>query len=238
MILGRIGSLVGFARGVRKGRFGDAMAALSLEPIKRNRAKWDKAKSASSKWLEFHFGWSPLIGDIYDGATVLTSPWKDEPVRVGASSRERVVAAPPGLYSMGRIYDMRYFVRNAAEIRITNPNLYQLSQWGLTNPLEVAWELVPFSFVVDWFTNLGSMIGSMSDLQGITLVNSYHSIYCKSTYSQYWSGLPYMATGGGYQMTRTLGLSKPAFYVKPFTGFSVSRGATAIALLVGLMPRR
>jgi hypothetical protein len=245
MILGRVGSLIGFARGVRKGRFGDAMAALSLEPIKRNRAKWDKAKSASSKWLEFHFGWSPLIGDIYDGMTVLTSAWKDLPVKTSAKTRYNGSYPPPGDYSMGVTQILDYRVRNSSEVRITNPNLYQLSQWGLTNPLEVAWELVPFSFVVDWFTNVGSLIGSMSDLHGVTLVNAYHSIYCSNTsYVQYWRGpnqpfASWRANGYGYQMDRISGLSKPqGFYIKPFVGFSVSRGATAIALLVGMMPRK
>ncbi len=243
MILKRIGSLTSFARAVRKGHFGDAMDALDLARTASNKRKWVKAKGASSKWLEFHFGWSPLIGDIYDGAEVLTGTWRDGPVSASSSGRFRHVYPPPGDYSKGHVDDIRYRVRCAAVVRITNPNLYQLSQWGLTNPLEVAWELVPFSFVVDWFTNLGSMIGSMSDLQGITLADAYQSIHRVNTYSERWSGpnYPFSSFGGkgyGFHMTRTLGLSGPGFYVKPFVGFSVSRGATAIALLVGFMPKR
>lgn len=243
MILKRIGSLTSFARAIRKGRFGDAMKSLELDPSKRNRARWDRSKGASAKWLEFHFGWSPMVGDIYDGAKVLTSPWKDGPVKEGRSARFRNVYPPPGDFSYGHIDDLRYRVRYSAVVRITNPNLYQLSQWGLTNPAEVAWELVPFSFVLDWFTNIGSLLGSMSDLHGITLENPFMSVKCTNEMNDWYSWFPpgtnsLFANGRGYEVTRTLGLNGPSFYIKPFAGFSVSRGATAIALLLGFMPRK
>jgi hypothetical protein len=35
------------------------------------------------------------------------------------------------------------------------------SEIGLTNPAEVAWELVPFSFVVDWAIPIGTFLGQL-----------------------------------------------------------------------------
>lgn len=51
--------------------------------------------------------------------------------------------------------------------RVDNEILRTLSQLSLTNPLEVAWELVPFSFVVDWMLPIGDYLSNMSALHGI-----------------------------------------------------------------------
>jgi hypothetical protein len=41
-----------------------------------------------------------------------------------------------------------------------------LASLGITNPLLVAWELVPFSFVVDWFLPIGNYLESLDSLLG------------------------------------------------------------------------
>jgi hypothetical protein len=38
-----------------------------------------------------------------------------------------------------------------------------LHSLGVTKPLSVIWELVPFSFVVDWFVSVGEWISSLED---------------------------------------------------------------------------
>jgi hypothetical protein len=37
-----------------------------------------------------------------------------------------------------------------------------MSVWGLDKPLETIWELTPFSFIIDWFFNIGDIIASWS----------------------------------------------------------------------------
>jgi hypothetical protein len=39
---------------------------------------------------------------------------------------------------------------------------------GITNPLLIGWELVPFSFVVDWFLPVGGWLESLDALLGYT----------------------------------------------------------------------
>jgi hypothetical protein len=46
---------------------------------------------------------------------------------------------------------------------------------GLTNPLNVAWELVPFSFVVDWFIPIGSFFDGLVPPQGVSRVKGVSS---------------------------------------------------------------
>ena len=51
---------------------------------------------------------------------------------------------------------------------LTNANIY-----GLQNLGETAWELVPFSFIVDWFTNVGATIGSWTPNIGYEILASW-----------------------------------------------------------------
>jgi hypothetical protein len=61
--------------------------------------------------------------------------------------------------------------------KIANPTLFTLSQYGLTNPLAVAWELVPLSFVVDWFVSVGSFIRSIQRPMGLNFDWGYITSY-------------------------------------------------------------
>lgn len=45
--------------------------------------------------------------------------------------------------------------------------------WGLDSPIEAAWELVPFSFIIDWFTNIGDIIGALILNPGLTPLSSW-----------------------------------------------------------------
>jgi hypothetical protein len=41
---------------------------------------------------------------------------------------------------------------------------------GLTNPLAIAWELVPFSFVLDWLVPVGTWLQSLDATLGVKFV--------------------------------------------------------------------
>lgn len=63
--------------------------------------------------------------------------------------------------------------------RITVPNsAIMLSQLGVTKPIGVLWELIPFSFVLDWFTDLSGFISQFEDPVSpahFTFVNACYS---------------------------------------------------------------
>jgi hypothetical protein len=52
----------------------------------------------------------------------------------------------------------------------------QLNIWGLTQPIESAWELVPFSFIVDWFFNVSDVLGSWSPDYGFHTLASWYTV--------------------------------------------------------------
>jgi len=48
--------------------------------------------------------------------------------------------------------------------------------WGLLDPVEAVWELVPFSFIVDWFFNVGDTISSFTPNYGIKELASWYVV--------------------------------------------------------------
>ena len=56
-----------------------------------------------------------------------------------------------------------------ARVEITNPNLWLANKVGLVNLPGVLWDIIPWSFLVNMFTNMGSVVNQMTDLAGVTL---------------------------------------------------------------------
>jgi hypothetical protein len=118
---------------------------------------------------------------------------------------------------------------------VSNPNLYLASQLGFVNPAAIAWELVPFSFVVDWFVNVGEFLNNFTDLWGLTVTDPYTSILCTGVgqFSGLWNSDPgYSVTYTNVYCSRSTSLSGAALRVRPWKGVSPVRAATAISLLV------
>lgn len=51
-----------------------------------------------------------------------------------------------------------------------------LNIWGLTQPVESMWELCPFSFVVDWFFNVGETLAAFTPNYGIESLASWYTV--------------------------------------------------------------
>jgi len=213
----------------------EKLKARGLSLTNTSQKRW------SERWLEYHFGWSPLIGDIYNAVNILQSPVP--PTRLRASGRERrtLKQSPPSYLVTnhnGLKIDARclYF----ADIEVSNANLYMANQLGLLNPFKLAWDVVPFSFVVDWFVPVSSFLGQWSDFQGLRLMNSGRSDILVNTGKRYseGAGSTMFADYTSVWFRRSVGISYPGLAIPSFTRFSVTRGATAIALLMkGLTAR-
>jgi len=57
-------------------------------------------------------------------------------------------------------------------------------QLGLTNPVQVLWDAVPMSFVVDWFLPVNKYLSSFDASLGVTLGPVVQSKSCQTSGSQ------------------------------------------------------
>jgi hypothetical protein len=84
------------------------------------------------------------------------------------------------------LYDLRRKTTVSTDIRagvLTDVITSQLSNWGMDQFLETAWEIVPFSFVLDWFVNIGQLIASWAPSAGITELASWISVTQTEVYT-------------------------------------------------------
>ncbi len=215
MISQRLLALASFTRHLARGNIGLAAGALGFEfsggglrsksyfiqqkrlpptikALMKNHSsssvRRETIRQFSQIYLEFYFGWKPLVGDIYDAIKVMDSPFNTFSVK---SSAKGSIPDPFNVNTQGQdatyvtseylFGEYKQTVRLQADLVITNPNLAMMESFGIANPLSIAWELVPFSFVVDWFVNVGDYLGSLTDFAGVQIVNGQMTIHTHYT---------------------------------------------------------
>jgi len=150
-----------------------------LSSVKRRAPrtpKPDRLKMVGDTWLEYAFGWKPLISDI-DKAT--TAFYTSDVVRPtfemvrGFGQQERIenvlVMAHVGNYGNLRLRQNRHdevitYVKHYGTYHSTGHGVNNIHRYGFA-PWEfipTIWELIPYSFLVDYFTNAGKILESWS----------------------------------------------------------------------------
>jgi len=241
-------------KAVKRGDFAGVAKALGLSNtgnIERRIKK--RAMQASDAWLEYHFGWEPLVKDIGASIDIISPPPGSASSKGGKKASGSAAVNGSDYANNSRQLDPYYYktdiqhrswicgCRMRGHVYVDNPNLAIANQMGFVNPLSVAWEAVPFSFVVDWFANVGQVLGACTDDFGYQIVNSSGTNFQKSTIStvQGIDGPPnrdddsYAANSAMVvRVGRSEGIVSPRFIVTLPKAVSVARGATAISLLV------
>lgn len=129
------------------------------------------ASSLAKNWLELQYGWLPLLEDAKGAAELLAHRLNvplQQTYRCSVKREVRETQGPlniaPGVNVTGsRVKKSRRSLIARISERPTIPKLL-----GLLDPAQVAWELLPFSFVADWFIPIGSWLEARGYAQGLT----------------------------------------------------------------------
>jgi hypothetical protein len=161
---------------------------------KRRRELPSTDQRVHNLWLEFQYGWSPLLSDSKGAIEELAEDDLADPDRYRCTvigkdlARSDIRSVHPGKTpnsGVGFVYSLERHERYVQKVKVrldyllSNPALAQASSLGLTNPLELAWELVPFSFVADWFLPIGSYLGALDASVGWTFLAGSRSTVTK-----------------------------------------------------------
>lgn len=124
-------------------------------------------KDLANGWLQWQYGWKPLCSDVFKVA--------DESIRIVLNKLQSVRAG--ATYPI-RVSDkaIRWIVEGGYDIPINRdgsgkqscrfsvsyyPKEFEIARWTSLNPVSIAWELTPYSFVIDWFVDVGSYLRNL-----------------------------------------------------------------------------
>lgn len=159
----RVRDLFGRARG------GDRAARSELEAIDSAYPKVkEAAKSIANGNLELSYGWLPMMSDIFGTINELASHCISGRMTFRGSSR----MDPSGPLSGSRKIDGYPGVPVKREIQgkqcckivvcLDVPgSAFSLERFSSLNPISLGYELCPYSFVFDWFVNVGGYLRSL-----------------------------------------------------------------------------
>lgn len=148
-----------------------------LLPIGLHKQK--VAENLADAWLELQFGWRPLLSDIKNGAQALHRYNRGNSVttrRITAvETRRRELSnnayqqaesfAGWGIRSV-EMEHHQVIYRGAVRVEAQDPKVFDPALLGF-NPgsfVPTAWELIPYSFLIDYFSNIGGIIYGLSNL--------------------------------------------------------------------------
>jgi hypothetical protein len=189
------GTIGNSLRALKRGNFSGAAKALGLQPDlkqpsksgavflpginSRRRSQFTRqqlisqSKKLSDDWLALQYGWRPLINDVYSSMEVLAQA-SSKPRKFMVSSSKSFnwskSSSPGNWYGVPytRVDAGSYTRKYVYIFSYSNEVLTDLSSLGVTNPAAIAWELLPWSFVADWFIPIGNYIDTWDATLGFS----------------------------------------------------------------------
>lgn len=209
---------------------------------------------AAGAWLEATYGWKPLINDVVSAAEAFAQTNLEEQIlleyRVRKSSTHRaqnLSTLNDTLWKVSEIRDQEQTELISLAATILHPTDRQQAGLGLSDISTVAWELLPYSFVVDWFAPVGDYLRALTAtaglyfLDGSTTSQQYARDVVKISSGQTIPGFPYLTSplivySERYRMERQLIYDFPdplvIIHAKTiYDALSFSHVTSAVALL-------
>jgi len=131
---------------------------------------WSPLKAASQKYLEWTYGIKPTLQTIYDSfdqlyngtTTLFTVCGRGRTKTEYTGEQDLIPYGLSGPWAKAKFLGVnRTRCEIGLKLRCKHTRLQDLAGWTSLNPINIAWELTRFSFVVDWFWNFGGYIRNL-----------------------------------------------------------------------------
>lgn len=146
--------------------------AYRLIKFRRQAGNLDLANA----WLEYRYGWRTLAYDILELNQVLSDDWKRKRFTERAGTRSTTTSVTTYDVNPGAaIATMQRTENVSVGLRASVTADYSPDKFSF-NPLVTGWEIIPYSFVIDWLVNIGralSVASFVSTVEAYTASTGY-----------------------------------------------------------------
>lgn len=225
---------------IKRGNFAGLPASLGIT----------RPRDLGRDLLKFRYGYKPLVEDLYS----IYEDFRNKDPDSYTFSAYKAVHGNREYEDTFYIGSRKCSVKTKSKYR-TNCKLFaHLSsdwlstgnQYGLINPAVLAWELVPWSFVLDWTLPVGNFLQAYSDTAGLDFIGGYTSVRMSGNKtaelspppfpSDSWNSATHSSRRFSFRRDALNGFPTPLPYVK--SPFSTTHVENALALLANCLKSR
>ena len=206
LLIDTVTKLTKCIKALRRRKFQAALGHLGLTSHPRRFSK-----NLADNWLALQYGWKPLLADVRGAAEHLARNHMERPLRIKSKIRAQSVSpafaqrVSSGNYGKADWIFSERITRAQCilEFQVTNDFIRQGNELGLTDPLTLVWELVPYSFVVDWFMPIGNFLSSLNYDSGLTYMGGCHTTtsFQRQSLAPVNESIPFILGGHSYTST-------------------------------------
>jgi hypothetical protein len=145
---------------LKRGDFSTAARCLGARPGSSRL----KPTDVSGRWLELQYGWRPLLADCFESMKAFEQLSNGPRKKVFSTGilgyrRQHEFSGSPGNFSCLAFGEQRRFYKYEMYEEMSFER-----QLGVMDPYSVIWELIPYSFVVDWFVPFGTYLENLNQI--------------------------------------------------------------------------
>lgn len=232
---------------------GSSLTRLAQAGRAFKKGQWKKAAkilkvpppvSVPKNWLALQYGWMPLLNDIKGACDELIVGIPQKPPIVTVKSKYRKSDNYVAYQTVGNVVNRLDRVASAGgylrlDYEPGNNFLQTAARLGLMNPAEVAWELVPFSFVADWVSPIGDFLSCLDAAVGWNFKSGSYSTFrrCRTGFT-YHHSLTVRETGSWQGSRSKVEMNRKVYVSSPLPSnpgiknpFSAKHLANGLALV-------
>lgn len=187
MVAKAAGDIRKMFRYLKSGNLKAAAKVVGLDSRSFKNTSYD----ASSRYLEFIFGWKQLLSDAYASVNEFEVARSTPPPLITSriSSTYKMDYSKDRKYSsifgpLGVLHtkcDLKLYSLTRFDYEVSSWNTVMLGRAGILNPALIAWDVVPFSFVLDWFFPVGSFLSAFTAQAGLTYLGGSTTLYVEGS---------------------------------------------------------
>lgn len=140
-------------------------------------------KELQNRYMELRYAIRPLVYDARDIVNALGKTRRYDKTRFTARGFERVrdgnsdtITLQPWSSWEHRVNRTIHLDVNIRAGILCDVDISPMNIWGVDQPLETLWEITPFSFIIDWFINVGDTLAAWTPDSGVTQLASWVTV--------------------------------------------------------------